>query len=136
MEKKILVILGMHRSGTSLISRWLKECGLNIGDHLVGADIGNEDGHFEDADFLKLHQELLTTHELPDTGLTDQSIVDFTDDDYKKICTTIEQKNNLHDQWGWKDPRSCMFLPYYKVVMPYAKYLIIVRDYNAVVDSL
>jgi len=43
---KFLVILGMHRSGTSLITQWLKNCGLSVGDSLHGADVGNAEGHF------------------------------------------------------------------------------------------
>ena len=56
MASKILIIVGMHRSGTSLITQWLYRCGLSIGNKLAPADIGNVEGYFEDSDFLKLHE--------------------------------------------------------------------------------
>ena len=45
----------MHRSGTSLISNWLHHCGLQLGEHLLEAGNGNEEGHFEDVEFLRMH---------------------------------------------------------------------------------
>jgi hypothetical protein len=59
MKKNVLVITGMHRSGTSLITQWLYKCGLHVGDDFYGADIGNADGHFEDNDFLGAHMRAL-----------------------------------------------------------------------------
>ncbi|HJT73097.1 MAG TPA: hypothetical protein VJ720_03740, partial [Chitinophaga sp.] len=59
MNNKVLVITGMHRSGTSLITQWLYRCGLHVGDNFMGAGIGNEDGHFEDLDFYNWHRNIL-----------------------------------------------------------------------------
>jgi hypothetical protein len=36
-----LIILGMHRSGTSLFASWLDKCGINMGDKMLGAGVGN-----------------------------------------------------------------------------------------------
>ena len=49
----------MHRSGTSLTSNWLHQCGLFLGENLIGPDIGNKFGHFENEDFLHLHVQTL-----------------------------------------------------------------------------
>ena len=51
-KNKILVVVGMHRSGTSLTTNWLQKCGLDIGAKLEGKEFSNPDGHFEDIDFL------------------------------------------------------------------------------------
>ena len=69
MQNKTLIIAGMHRSGTSLITHWLNECGLQLGDDFLGAGLGNVDGHYEDLEFLKLHEEILEANNLPATGL-------------------------------------------------------------------
>ena len=42
-----LLILGMHRSGTSLLSSLVQSLGINIGDRLVCADMHNPAGYFE-----------------------------------------------------------------------------------------
>ena len=70
MNSKVLVIVGMHRSGTSVITQWLYRCGLFIGNNLVGPDTGNEQGHFEDADFLRLHQKFLRKRHFPEISRT------------------------------------------------------------------
>jgi len=135
-QNKVLVILGMHRSGTSLITRWLQACGLHIGDTLLGAETGNDEGHFEDLDFIHLHEQLLTTHKLPHTGLTSEPINGITITEEETIQKLINTKSNQHEQWAWKDPRTCMFLDTYRKLIPNAQYIIILRDYQAVVSSL
>ena len=52
MNSKVAIVVGMHRSGTSVVAQWLSRSGLFIGDSLLGPNVGNEQGHFEDADFL------------------------------------------------------------------------------------
>jgi hypothetical protein len=136
MSNKVLIILGMHRSGTSLITRWLYKCGLNIGFSLHGPDIGNKDGHFEDLDFLQLHEQILVSNNFSPVGLIDQPINNISIHHREKMKSTIELKNKLYKQWGWKDPRTCLFLPYYRKFIPEAKYLIILRDVDSVVNSL
>lgn len=58
-QNRTLLILGMHRSGTSLITHWLYRCGLEIGDTLFGPGLGKSEGRFEDVDFYNLHLEIL-----------------------------------------------------------------------------
>jgi hypothetical protein len=136
MENKTLIIAGMHRSGTSLITQWLNSCGLQLGENFLGAGPGNEDGHFEDLEFLKLHQEILESNHLPSSGLIEEKQIDISAYHKKKLESLIRTKNTRYDQWGWKDPRTCLFLETYKQLLPDAKYLIIIRDYKEVVSSL
>lgn len=126
----------MHRSGTSLITHWLNECGLNLGENFLGPDVGNEEGHFEDIEFLKLHEEILSDNNLPATGLTEEHNIEISTYHKEKLKSIIKVKNKLYDQWGWKDPRTCLFLDTYKELIPDARYLVIIRDYEAVVSSL
>ena len=136
MQKRTLIIAGMHRSGTSLISNWLTKCGLQLGEELLGPGWGNEDGHFEDVEFLKMHEEVLNSNNLPSSGLTDVQIDSFSIYEKEKLKSIIKIKQQLYDQWGWKDPRTCLFLDVYQELLPDACYLIILRDYQSVVSSL
>lgn len=136
MQKRTLIIAGMHRSGTSLISNWLTKCGLQLGEQLLGPGWGNEDGHFEDVEFLKMHEEVLNSNNLPPSGLTDLQIDSFSIYEKEKLKSIIKIKQQLYDQWGWKDPRTCLFLDVYQELLPDACYLIILRDYQSVVSSL
>lgn len=136
MQTTPLVIIGMHRSGTSLITQWLYRCGLYIGDELMVANGGNEQGYFEDMDFVRLHENLLRGEDLPDTGLTDKSLPELSSEKRRSILRLLEDKDSSHAQWGWKDPRTCLFLPVYRQLIPNAKYLLIYRDYRFCVSSL
>lgn len=136
MKRNVLVILGMHRSGTSLIAQWLCKCGLNIGQHLLQENIGNVEGHFEDYDFLCLHEEILRAYDLSRFGMIDVKVPEISDHYKMKIKLILGFKNELNEQWGWKEPRTCLFLEYYRQFLPHAKYLVILRDCNSVVSSL
>jgi hypothetical protein len=138
MNNKILIIAGMHRSGTSLITQWLNKCGLQIGENTLEADTGNKDGHFEDLEFFKMHQEILSDHHLPADGLVDHNIDlrELTLYEEEKLKSILKIKNKLYTEWGWKDPRTCLLLDTYKELLPGAYYLVILRDFNAVVGSL
>lgn len=135
MNNKVLIIAGMHRSGTSLITQWLHKCGLHVGENLLGADVGNDDGHFEDLDFLHLHESFFSNRQLPISGLTSQPVASLSAAEKERLQALIGRKNSRH-QWGWKDPRTCLFLPAYKELLPDAFYLVILRDYQSTVSSL
>jgi hypothetical protein len=136
MQKRTLIIAGMHRSGTSLISQWLTKCGMQLGERQLGPGLGNLDGHFEDIEFLKMHEEVLVENNLPPSGLTDAPIDSFSIYEKEKLKGIIKVKQHLYDQWGWKDPRTCLFLDIYQELLPDACYLVILRDYRSVVSSL
>ena len=57
---RLIVVLGMHRSGTSAITRALKVLGVDLGDRLMLAVEGdNNKGYWEDIDFNALNIEML-----------------------------------------------------------------------------
>jgi hypothetical protein len=130
------MVVGMHRSGTSLISNWLYRCGLHLGEHLLEAGNGNVEGHFEDVEFLKMHEEILTSNDFPASGYVYDKVIDISVYQLEKLKSVIKVKNQLYRQWGWKEPRTCLFLDLYRELLPNSKYLVIVRDYAAVVYSL
>lgn len=136
MHNNVLVITGMHRSGTSLLSHWLHACGLHLGERLLEGGKGNVDGHFEDLDFLELHQAILGGQTGDDTGLGQPRAVAPGAAETAKIRGMIAQRNAQHTQWGWKEPRTCLFLGSYRGLLPQARYLVVFRDYPSVVGSL
>ncbi|XHR95888.1 hypothetical protein ACFJIV_04105 [Mucilaginibacter sp. UC70_90] len=94
MQKRVLIITGMHRSGTSLITQWLSKCGLQTGEKLVPGGYGNVEGHFEDIEFLKMHEEILAGHNLPTTGLTVEHVAQFTLYERKSLKALLKLNNS------------------------------------------
>ena len=136
MTNNVLIILGMHRSGTSLTAKWLHRCGINLGDRLLHASVSNKDGHFEDLDFHDVHEAIFQNHGIPYGGF--DNIHDFkpNNDDFNKIKELVLAKSLKNKQWGWKEPRTCLFMDEYMKLLPNAKILLIVRNYNSVINSL
>lgn len=54
----VVVILGMHRSGTSLVANLLQQAGFFVGrsEDLIRADRWNQKGYFEQWDVYRLNE--------------------------------------------------------------------------------
>jgi len=109
---KPFIVLGMHRSATSLVAGGLHKFGVDMGRRQLGRTKSNRKGHFEDKDFLELNIEILnanggTWRNPPDTinphllGRAAQELVE----------AKMDTGNEL---WGWKDPRTALTYPIYE----------------------
>ena len=132
-ENKCLIIVGMHRSGTSLTASVLSKSGLDVGSDLLGSGIGNQEGHFENLDFVDFHRKVLAEKEQHPDGWKSEKIKGL--EKYEEEALRLLNKNKS-EQWGWKDPRTCLFLDFWEGFLPEAKYLIVYRSPWEVIDSL
>ena len=123
----------MHRSGTSLTSSILSKAGLDIGENLIGAGIGNKEGHFENHDFHEFQCKVLSESGFHKDGW-DNQVIPFLKQ-YKEEAESIISKNESII-WGWKDPRTCLFLNFWDALIPDANYLFVYRSPWEVIDSL
>ena len=57
--KKLILIFGSGRSGTSLVTNLISELGAELGNDLLGGNKFNPDGFFEDRTIVNLHKDLL-----------------------------------------------------------------------------
>ena len=55
----ILIILGMHRSGTSCITRMFNLSGVSLGTDLFPPAEDNSEGYWEDARFVRINNKIL-----------------------------------------------------------------------------
>jgi hypothetical protein len=129
-ESKCLIIVGMHRSGTSLLTSILKHAGLSIGEELLEPHDCNKNGFFENMDFLQFHQHVLTH---PDGW--DLQTVDTLPEEQDRMASELISKN-ARAEWGWKDPRTTLLMDYWRKKIPNAYFLFIYRNPWDVVDSL
>ena len=58
-SKRGVFMLGMHRSGTSLITGILVHIGLKMGNNLIGTTIDNAKGYFESYDVISINDDLM-----------------------------------------------------------------------------
>ena len=123
MKPKAICILGMHRSGTSAITRGVNLLGAYLGEEsdLMGAAPDNPEGYWERNDIYELHERMLatlkrtwdTTAPLPEHWPESREINSF-----KVELTALIKKNfSGHQLWAWKDPRTMILLPLWKEVL-------------------
>jgi hypothetical protein len=133
-----LIIGGMHRSGTTLTARWLHNCGLFIGDELMQSSHthSNPSGlHYEDVGFLKFHLDLLLANGLSKDGYIIDEAVKVSAD-FRQHAKQLVTARQSHNQWGWKEPRTCLLMELWQALLPDAHLLIVYRPYEYVADSL
>ena len=58
-QRICLLVLGMHRSGTSAMTRVISLLGADLPKTLLGEGLGNEAGHWEPAPLVTHHDWLL-----------------------------------------------------------------------------
>src|SRR5215469_14980748 len=62
--RQAILVLGMHRSGTSALSRVLNLLGARLPSNLIPVEpgVGNDAGHWESADFVVIHDGVLESN--------------------------------------------------------------------------
>lgn len=152
-EKNLLqspiIIIGMHRSGTSFLSGMLEAAGVWIGD---------DNGELNESKFfLGLNEDMLAqaggSWEYPQPIkhlLNDQSLRVLKVDYLRKLMQSkaikeflgsrqYRKEKNLYamsSPWGWKDPRNTYTLPIWLDLFPRAKIIHITRHGVDVANSL
>lgn len=134
--RRPLIIGGMHRSGTSLTASLLAHAGLHVGDNLLGCLHGNTLGHYEDIGFLQVHERALMTLGLGNEGYTTRKCSVIAPRLRRKAWRLVARRLTSRRPWGWKDPRTVLFLDFWREVLPEARHLFVFRSPWEVADSL
>ncbi len=131
-----LAIAGMHRSGTSLVASLVAGAGLGLGERLLGAGRGNERGHYEDLDFLELHQKALRAGGFHGDGIVPAGRPALPPALEARAMEILAARRAAGVPWGWKDPRTLLFLDFWAEAAPEAAWLLVFRSPWEVADSL
>src|ERR1051326_5955411 len=116
-------IAGMHRSGTSMISRLLNCCGLDLGpaETLMQPAPENAEGFWESVPFYQLSEDLL--RELGGSWFAPPALGPGWEAsealaDLRRRAAALPAELGVKEPWGWKDPRNCILLPFWRSVWP------------------
>lgn len=131
-----LVVTGMHRSGTSLAASLVAGAGIDVGTRLMAASRGNERGHYEDLDFYEFHARALRAHGAGAEGFARIDGLTVPASLRPAAEALVEAKARAGVPWGWKDPRTCLFLDFWGDLLPDARFLFVFRSPWEVMDSL
>ena len=137
-----ILILGMHRSGTSFLAQLMQSLGVYIGDDLVGPQKGNLRGHFESRPLLEFHQQLIASRDKSERKAFDLDMLvqdalsqELTDEE-REAAESLIADIQRPDAWGWKEPRTCLFLKLWLELLPEARTLVVYRHPLEVQQSM
>ncbi len=144
-DKHIIVVLGMHRSGTSATTRGLQVLGVELGNRLMAPTPGvNDKGFWEDLDICALNIAILkelgqdwhTLAPLCQKELASDRILSLK----AQAAAVLHEKLEKNPVFGIKDPRLSRLLPFWKPIFDYLKvrasYVIVLRNPLSVIDSI
>ncbi len=124
-RRKVVVVLGMHRSGTSLTTNMLQSMGVTLGDELIPGRKENPLGFFENSQFvaeIKSLEDVLGRRPFRPSGLLPFPPDWLSRDEVvagRKTLTGLlaeSLKRTETGVFGFKDPRTCRFLPLWQQV--------------------
>jgi hypothetical protein len=136
-----VVILGMHRSGTSLITRLVSLLGLALcreEDLLVGRK-ANPRGHWESNSMLAFNDRLLEELDASWFCPPPLQVPELQRLLKRHAGEALMRLHDTHREqpWVWKDPRTCALLPFWSTVLEgRAAYVLVLRHPLEVSDSL
>ena len=140
-RKSPVIIIGMHRTGTTMITKLLEEYGIYFGSL--------KEHHNEAIFFLKINEKILeicnsswnNPYKFDSFAIKKETEILK----YMKHRLKGQKSNKLYWQnydenksliWGWKDPRNTITLRFWKNIYPDAKVIHIYRNPMDVAVSL
>ena len=115
LDNTALIVLGMHRSGTSVLTGALNLLGVPLGSSLMAAQADNVGGFWEHDEVVKVHDRLLAAFDstwddvcpLPARWWLTREARAFQ----HELSAILVREFSGEKLWALKDPRMCRLLP-------------------------
>jgi hypothetical protein len=144
LSSRGIAVLGMHRNGTSLLTRGLQSLGVSLGDNFLETQPDNPTGYWEDRTIVSINERVLGVF-----GLRWESVAAIPEDQWAKpglqpLASEAAAYLKLHflgkPLWGFKDPRTIRLLPFWRPILHSLTvsddYVVAIRNPLSVVRSL
>ncbi len=138
-----ILVLGMHRSGTSALARVLGLMGAQIGEDdelLPPHPTDNPTGYWERAEINAVHEHMLATtgHSWDRVAAFDPAQLDSEacDPHTRQLRQLVDRMNADGKPWLAKDPRLCLLLSRWLPLLNDPACVVVVRDPREIAASL
>jgi hypothetical protein len=135
-----VMVLGMHRSGTSAVTRVINLLGVPLGradDQYSAPD--NPSGHWESLRLCALNDVILHTFGGFDMAMPPMPrswLASRRAEHLRGVMRATFDDVYRGDRWLWKDPRTCLTLPLWRQVLDDFCVVLVVRESGPVTRSL
>ena len=148
MDDKLspILITGCARSGTSMTAGIINLCGA-FGGKMAGSTNYNRKGMFENTEIweritkpylISIGADPMCQNPLPDIEKVWESAYIFRqqDDKLKKaVLQVIDKQGYKQGKWFYKGAKMCLLWPMWYYAFPFAKWIIVRRKKEEIVDS-
>jgi hypothetical protein len=143
-SSRAIVVLGMHRNGTSLLTRGLRALDVHLGHDFYAPLPDNPTGYWEDRIIQDLNDRILDAFGLKwdSIGLIEEAQWREADlEPFRREATDHLRAHFLdHPVWGFKDPRTILLLPFWQPLFRELdvddRYIVAVRNPLSTAGSL
>jgi hypothetical protein len=124
-------IAGMHRSGTSMVTKMLRDAGLDLGAEadLTPRNVDAVERHWEHRRFFRINADILGSlggawdYPPPVPEEWDDARLDAP----RAAAAALLAEFAGREPWGWKDPRNSLTLPFWQELADDLRVVIVVR---------
>lgn len=117
-KPSIILVLGMHRSGTSLVAQMVALWGAYMGEKLCDADFNNENGYWEFEKLNALNERILNALNaswmLPPKEINTKQLIDRFGKEAESLIDEMDLGGN--NVWCWKDPRMAVLFNFWEKI--------------------
>lgn len=136
-----LIVLGMHRSGTSCVARLLNMMGAYFApeDIIMSPQEDNPKGFWERKDVMELNDEILQLAGGTWDRVSRLNFSNISAEKKQNLSHKVQQVLtglDVHRPWFLKDPRMCLTFPFWRNLLEVPVVLIVYRDPVQVARSL
>lgn len=126
-----IIVLGMHRSYTTLLATWLHTNGIQMFDPQMPPP-----PHWEDPEILRFHEEFLKSQNMNWMNAR-APFVDPLHTYRNRAFQLWQQRDQQFPYWGWKDPRTCILYDFlWSSFADSARFIVVYRHPAEVLESL
>ena len=137
-----VLIAGMHRSNSSILSLMLGACGVDLGppsEDFPPKQDDNPDGYGENVPIVRVNEAVLkalggawNAPPAPPANWLEERRLKRV----RKKAEALLARRGAREPWGWKDPRNCLTVPFWRSIVPIAKVVVPLRHPLEVAESL
>lgn len=128
-----VMVVGMHRSGTSFLTGSLQQAGLELGKHSAW-NPHNLKGNRENQDIVAFHDAVLAARNAAWDNPPNSPVV-WSEAEARQAAGLAAEYRGV-EHWGFKDPRALLMVEGWRLLLPSLQFVGIFRHPSAVARSL